>query len=71
MTFEIFLRDNIQLPLWQPSLDLADETRRHITGLKLPVISSLSSFPFHNLGQPSHDALLANRVDTPFSPGPK
>jgi len=71
-TFDIFLRDNVQLPLWQPPLDLADETRRHITDLKIPIISPSSQSSLlllHNLGQPSHDAQLARRVDGLFKQG--
>jgi len=67
--FERFLKENVQLPLYQPPLDLADETRRHITGLKIPIISPFSRFPLlllHNLGQPSHDAQLAKRVERHF-----
>jgi hypothetical protein len=62
--FEPFLKENVQLPLWQPPLHLAGETRRHITGLKIPIISSSSQFPLlllHNLGQPSHDAYALTR----------
>jgi hypothetical protein len=74
-TFEIFLKENVQLPLWQPPIDLADladETREHIIGLKIPTISVRSPFPLlllHNLGQPSHDAQLDSRVDGLFSSG--
>ena len=67
--FEIFLKDSVQRPLWQPPLDLADGTRRHITDLKIPIISSVSQLPLlllHNLGQPSHDAQPAKRVDEHF-----
>ena len=70
-TFEIFLRDNVQLPLWRPPLDLDDKIRKHLTGLKIPIISSSSPVPLlvlHNLGQPSHDAQLATRVDGLFRP---
>ena len=68
-TFKEFLRNNVQLPLWQPPLDLADGTRSHITELKIPITSSSSKVPsllLHNLGQPSHDPQLAERVDRLF-----
>ena len=68
--FDIFLREDTQLPLWQPPLPLADKTREHIADLKIPTIYHLSPFPLlllHNLGQPSHDAQLAERVDRLFS----
>ena len=71
-TFEIFLEENTQLPLWKAPLDLAEETRRHINGLKIPTISPSSQSPLlllHNLGQPSHDAQLADRVDRLFCLG--
>ena len=68
-TFERFLKENVQLPLWQPPSHLADDTRRHLTGLKIPIISPSSPIPLlllHNLGQPSHDAHLAKRVEGLF-----
>ena len=66
----IFLKDNVQLPLWQSPLNLDAATRRHLTGLKIPTISSSSQVPLlllHNLGQPSHNTQLAERVDGLFS----
>ena len=75
--FKTFLENNVQLPLWQlPSelaKDLAEETRSHITGLKIPTISSSSesevpSLLLHNLGKPSHDAKLVDRISKLFSP---
>ena len=66
-TFGIFLRDDVQLPLWQPPKGLDDKTQRHITDLKIPIISSESQLPLlllHNLGQPSHDARLLDRLFT-------
>jgi len=69
--FGIYLNENVQLPLWQPPLELDDDTRRHLTGLNIPTISSSSPVPLlllHNLGQQSHDAQLANRIDRLFSP---
>ena len=69
--FEKFLKDDVQLPLWQPPLGLDDRIRRHITDLKIPIISHLSQFPLlllHNLGKQSHDAQLANRVERLFRP---
>ena len=70
-TFEIYLRDDTQLPLWQPPLGLADRTRRHITDLKLPIIPSSSPLLLlllHDLGQPSHDSHLAKRINELFLP---
>jgi hypothetical protein len=73
-TFEIFLKDNAQLPVWEPPLNLAEKTRRHITRLKIPIISRSSQLPLlllHNLGQRSHDPKLAERVDRLFRQGTK
>lgn len=75
-TFERYLRDNTQLPHWQPpsDLNLDDSIRNHIDALKIPIISPRSQFPLlllHNLGRPSHDAQLAERVDGLFNPGSK
>jgi hypothetical protein len=70
-TLNTFLRNDVQLPLWQPLLG-SDAIRSHIAGLKIPVISPLSQFPLlllHNLGRPSHDAQLAERVERLFRPG--
>jgi len=69
-TFEMFLNENVQLPLWQPPLDLADGVRKHITDLKIPTLSypEIPSLLLHNLGQPSHDPQLARRVDGLFRP---
>jgi len=67
--FVMFFKDNIQLPLWQPASGLDAATRRHITGLKIPTISSqVPLLLLHNLGRPSHDAQLAERVDGLFHP---
>ena len=71
-TFEAYLTKNTQLPLWPlpPHLaNLDDGTRRHIADLKMPVTSLQSQLPsllLHNLGQPSHDPQLAERVDGLF-----
>jgi hypothetical protein len=70
-TLNTFLRNDVQLPLWQPLLG-SDAIRSHIAGLKIPVISPLSQSPLlllHNLGRPSHDAQLAERVERLFRPG--
>ena len=69
--FERYLKENVQLPLWQPPshLDLSDKIRSHITDLKIPIINSSSQNPLlllHNLGRRSHDARLAERVDGLF-----
>ena len=76
--FKTFLEDNVQLPLWQLPSELAKhltrETRSHITGLKIPTISSSSQIPsllLHNLGKPSHDAKLVDRINELFRPTPK
>ncbi|KIM25388.1 hypothetical protein M408DRAFT_210132 [Serendipita vermifera MAFF 305830] len=66
-----FLKGDVQLPLWQ-SLSGPDEIRSHIAGLKIPKISPSSQFPLlllHNLGQPSHDQQLVERVNRLFLPG--
>ncbi len=69
-TFERFLQSDRQLPLWHPSSGLADEkARRHLIGLQIPFIKPFSEFPLlllHKLGQSSHDAQLAERVDRLF-----
>lgn len=69
-TFGTFLRDDVQLPLWQPPKGLDDKTQRHITDLKIPIISTESQLPsllLHNLGQPFHDARLLDTLFTPRS----
>jgi len=74
MKFGTFLRNNVQLPLWQPSLELDDHTQRHIAGLEIPIIDQSSEHPMlllHNLGQPSHDPQLADRVQRLFRLGSK
>ena len=72
-TFEDFLENNVQLPLWQLPSNLAkhlnQEIRSHINGLKIPKIKSSSQIPLlllHNLGQPSHDEELVDRVNRLF-----
>jgi hypothetical protein len=70
-TFETFLRDDVQLPPWQP-LRGSDIILSHIKGLKIPAVSLDSQSPsllLHNLGQPSHDPQLAQRVASLFRPG--
>jgi hypothetical protein len=72
-TFHIFLKDNTQLPIWQPPSNLLvdDEFRDLLTRLKIPIIHPESQFPFmllHKLGQKSHDPQLAGRVDRLFDP---
>jgi Crinkler effector protein N-terminal domain len=59
-----------QLPLWEP-LSGSDDIQRHITGLKLPTLhdSRHPSLLLHNLGQPSHDPKLVERVNRLFNPG--
>jgi hypothetical protein len=72
-TFKTFFNNDVQLPLWKPPLG-QDGDWSHITGLKIPVISRSSQIPsllLHNLGQPSHDAQLVERVDTLFRPEPQ
>jgi len=67
--FDTYLRGNVQLPVWQPSPDLADETRKHITALKIPIICPSSEYPLlllHELGHSSHDAQLVNRINRLF-----
>jgi len=69
--FVIFLKNNVQLPLWQPPSGLDAATRSHLTDLKIPTMSSSSPVPLlllHNLGQRSHDTQLAARVDGLFHP---
>jgi hypothetical protein len=71
--FETFFLNDVQLPLWEPPSG-PDAIRSHIAGLKIPIISQGSQFPsllLHNLGQPSHDAQLAERVDELFRPEQK
>ena len=73
-TFGRFLEHNVQLPLWQPSSELDDHTRRHIAGLEIPIIDPSSEYPMlllHNLGKPSHDPRLADRVQKLFRTGLK
>ncbi|KAG8817217.1 hypothetical protein FRC17_011324 [Serendipita sp. 399] len=68
--FSAYLSNDIQLPLWQVQQG-SDEMRRHIANLNLPALTFTASFPsllLHNLGQPSHDPLLANRVNRIFLP---
>jgi len=69
-TFGEFIRNDTQLPLWEPPpLNIADETRGHLIDLKIPTASQKSPFPLlllHNLGQPSHDPHLAKRVEGLF-----
>jgi len=72
--FEKFLMDNVQLPHWQPPLNLPDEVRKYIIDLKIPVISPSSQTPsllFHKLGQPSHDPQLDDRVKGLFGQEPR
>ena len=75
---EIFLKNNVQLPLWQLPSNLAkyltEETRSHITGLKMPITTFSSETPsllLHNLGERSHDAKLVDRINELFDPGLK
>ncbi|KAG8813639.1 hypothetical protein FRC17_001475, partial [Serendipita sp. 399] len=66
-----YLRDDVRLPIWNVQRG-PDEMRRHIDNLKIPVVDPSSPSPsllLHNLGQPSHDPLLAERVDRLFRPG--
>jgi hypothetical protein len=68
-TFTNFLKNDVQLPLYDPPSELDDKTRRHITGLKIPIITRSSRvllLLLHNLGQSSHDANLADRVNGLF-----
>jgi hypothetical protein len=70
--FQKFLKENRQLPLWQPRSNLDQKTWNHITGLEIPMIASSSRLPsllLHNLGRPSHDTQLAERVNKLFYPG--
>ena len=63
--FKFFLESDVQLPLWQPP----DADQIHIARLEIPVISPLSEAPsllLHNLGRPSHDAELEERVANLF-----
>ena len=74
--FNVFLNDNIQLPLWHPpsNLDIPVNIRTHIAALKIPTLSPSSQFPLlllHNLGEESHDALLDGRVEGLFHPDSK
>jgi len=72
--FDTFLKGNVQLPLWQPSSELDDHIRRHIAGLELPITTPSSESPtllLHNLGKPSHDPQLADRVKSLFRPESK
>ena len=73
-TFDTFLKGNVQLPLWQPSSELDDHIRRHIADLKIPITTPSSESPtllLHNLGKPSHDPQLADRVKSLFRPESK
>jgi hypothetical protein len=66
-TFETFFHDDVQLPLWEPQ-EGPDSSQSHISGLKIPDISGLPSLLLHNLGQPSHNPKLAERIAHLFKP---
>jgi hypothetical protein len=69
ITFDIFFKNDVQLPLWQPQ---SGPHAGHIAGLKIPLVSPVSQSPsllLHNLGQPSHDPQLSDRVDKLFRQG--
>jgi len=65
-----YLKDNPQLPTW-PKEKGSGDIGEWIDRLRLPAIRSSSPYPFlllHNLGEESHDPLLAGRVSKLFSP---
>jgi len=66
-----YLKNHTQLPPWKPQQHQgSDEMQRQIESLKLPARTLSSPFPsllLHNLGQPSHDPLLAGRIARLFA----
>jgi hypothetical protein len=68
--FQMLLTNDVQLPLWGP-LHGTEEFRRHITDLKIPLVSATPSLLLHNLGQQSHDTQLVGRIRNLFDPGSK
>jgi hypothetical protein len=66
--FDKYLNDDVQLPIWKPQ-DASENIQRHIASLSIPTLQASSRIPsllLHNLGQPSHDRQLADRVEEIF-----
>ncbi|CAG8558222.1 10669_t:CDS:2 [Acaulospora colombiana] len=59
-TFQDFFNYDVQLPLWAPD---SGPNSVHIANLNIPAISHDPSLLLHNLGRPSHDVKLVDRVN--------
>jgi hypothetical protein len=61
------LKQGIQLPIWTPARG-SKAIRKHFADLRIPIAPMNSpSLLLHDIGSPSHDLILEDRVSALFS----